>query len=414
NAEQYGRTWDEDGSVPWYAYEESGQWYQCWYDDEESLEMKWEYVRDEGFAGTGFWALGYETAETWDILGNVFSSGQVFSQTAKEITVTMNSDKVVTANFTEVEEHILTIDVEGEGTTDPSPGAHEYEKGANVTVSAEAETGWKFSHWEGDVENVDNTSSSQTTVTMLDNYTITAKFEEVEYELVIDAEGGGTTSPAPDTYNYSEGEDVTIEALPEEDWRFSHWEGDVLEGEEENDEITMMMNGDKEVTALFLREPFFKVNIVGYDKEVTKGEVVEIEYRVTNRGDVEGTQTIEFTVDGGLEDSEELTLSPGEDHKDEFTWQPEKEGEFELEVISYDDEEVESTDQVNVSVIEEEPEDEGWSYWWLVLVVLIIVGVILTLLLSGNKLEKNNEKLEAEESSEENSLDEENDSEFEG
>jgi len=101
NADEHGRNWHEDSSVPWYAYQEGDQWYQGWYDDEESLQLKWEYVRDEGFAGTGFWALGYETEETWDTLASVFSDDV--------ITVTVDEDMTVTAHF--VEEELSTMDI---------------------------------------------------------------------------------------------------------------------------------------------------------------------------------------------------------------------------------------------------------------------------------------------------------------
>ena len=109
-ADENGRNWHEDSSVPWYAYEEDGQWYQGWYDDEESLQIKWEYVRDEGFAGTGFWALGYETEETWDTLGEVFSDSQT--------TITMDEDKSVTAHFKEIETSLMEIPLTADGEAD--------------------------------------------------------------------------------------------------------------------------------------------------------------------------------------------------------------------------------------------------------------------------------------------------------
>jgi len=33
---------------------------QVWYDDNESLSIKYQYIKDQGLLGVGFWALGYE------------------------------------------------------------------------------------------------------------------------------------------------------------------------------------------------------------------------------------------------------------------------------------------------------------------------------------------------------------------
>ncbi|MEF8873213.1 MAG: CARDB domain-containing protein [Candidatus Thermoplasmatota archaeon] len=330
--------------------------------------------------------------------------------TDKVINITMNENKSITAVFEEEDQSVryeLTIDsTEGGEVIQPGEGTSEYDEGETVDLEAEADDGYEFVEWTGEVENIDDAGSNETTITMNANYTITAEFEEFagEYELVIDAEEGGTTSPEPDTYTYSEGEDVTIEAIPEDGWQFSRWEGDVSAEEEENDEITITMDDNKHINAQFLREPFFEVEILSYDEEVTEGEIVTVEYRVTNTGDIEGTQTIEFTVDGALKDNKELTLTPGEEDESEFTWEAENSGEFELAVTSFDDEDQKSTDQVSVSVIDEDGEDEGWPFWWLILSVIVIVGVILAVFLATRESGYEEEEITEDEYMEEDSF----------
>jgi len=81
-----------------------------------------------------------------------------------------------------------------------------------------------------------------------DEVTVSVLEELVQYELTIYAEDGGTTDPEPGTYTYPEEEEVTIEAIPDEGWSFVEWNGDA-EGTEE--EITIVMDHDKEITALF-------------------------------------------------------------------------------------------------------------------------------------------------------------------
>lgn len=60
NAKKYGRLWDSNSHTPWYRYFSGGKWYQAWYDDEESIRLKYEYVKSQNLGGIGFWALGWE------------------------------------------------------------------------------------------------------------------------------------------------------------------------------------------------------------------------------------------------------------------------------------------------------------------------------------------------------------------
>ncbi|VVB91579.1 Glycosyl hydrolases family 18 [uncultured archaeon] len=70
NAKTYGRIWDSVSHTPWYRYQSSGTWHQVWYDDDESLGLKLDYVNSENLRGTGFWALGYEgnNATIWNVV----------------------------------------------------------------------------------------------------------------------------------------------------------------------------------------------------------------------------------------------------------------------------------------------------------------------------------------------------------
>lgn len=244
NADQYGRNWDDDGSVPWYAYQEDGQWYQGWYDDEESLELKWEYVRDEGFGGTGFWAVGYETPETWDTLAEVFSGNTSLLSRGDELNITMDRNKTVTAHFEELEQYGLNISVEGEGSTEPEEGTHTYYESEQVDVRADAAENWTFVGWTGDVES----QEENITVVMDTNKTVIAHFEREEYELTIETEGNGTTDPEPGTHTYSEGEKVDVGAFSDGGWYFDGWTGD-HEGLEKD--ITVVMDREKTLTAHF-------------------------------------------------------------------------------------------------------------------------------------------------------------------
>ncbi|MFA5078537.1 MAG: glycosyl hydrolase family 18 protein [Dehalococcoidia bacterium] len=75
NAGIYGRLWDSKSHTPWYKYQSKDTWHQCWYDDEESLGLKFDYIISEKLAGPGFWALGYEgsDASVWNLIKRKFN-----------------------------------------------------------------------------------------------------------------------------------------------------------------------------------------------------------------------------------------------------------------------------------------------------------------------------------------------------
>ncbi|MCK5037360.1 MAG: hypothetical protein KAS73_15790 [Candidatus Sabulitectum sp.] len=72
-ADAYGALWDEESLTPWYRFYSSG-WNQGWYDDDESLGLKYDMVTMAGIQGIGIWALGYdgERTELWDELEESF------------------------------------------------------------------------------------------------------------------------------------------------------------------------------------------------------------------------------------------------------------------------------------------------------------------------------------------------------
>ncbi len=68
------------------------------------------------------------------------------------------------------------------------------------------------------------------------------------YILNIEIKGEGSTDPSGGSHTYQEGEEGTVTATPDEGWYFVEWTGD-HEGTE--DEITITMDQDYEITAVF-------------------------------------------------------------------------------------------------------------------------------------------------------------------
>ncbi len=305
--------------------------------------------------------------------------------------------------------YTLTANIEGEGEVDIDPDENKYENGTKVTLTAVPEEGWYFEEWTGDHTG----SEKEITITMNDDKNITATFEEVkddEHLLTIAIEGEGSTEPEPGDHVFGDGREVAIEATPDEGWKFVGWTGD-YEGTEE--EITLTMDEDKEVTAHFEeREPaYFEVEIIDYDKNVKQGENITVKYKVTNTGGLEDTQDIGLNLDGEeIASHDDLDLGPGEEHEGEFTVEYDEIGEHRFELVSSDD-----TSEEKVVAVEEKTSDNGErssddveglgfisDHWWLLLVLLIgiIAAAVLIFMMKGEE-EKEEEESVGEEMFEE-------------
>jgi spore germination protein YaaH len=75
-AYDYGKVFDNTTSVPYSAYKVSNQWRQLWYDDIQSLGMKYDLVNQKELAGIGIWALSYEGTDKrmWSNIASAFTS----------------------------------------------------------------------------------------------------------------------------------------------------------------------------------------------------------------------------------------------------------------------------------------------------------------------------------------------------
>jgi len=70
-----GRKWDENSKTPYFHYVDSNNTYQVWYDDPESLHIKYKIAWDMNLGGVGFWTgnfLDYSNAsmiyDMWSIV----------------------------------------------------------------------------------------------------------------------------------------------------------------------------------------------------------------------------------------------------------------------------------------------------------------------------------------------------------
>ncbi|MBS3817670.1 MAG: hypothetical protein KGY76_08930 [Candidatus Thermoplasmatota archaeon] len=106
-----------------------------------------------------------------------------YQGTDKNVTITMNSDKNVTAHFEVIptEYFNLTVNIEGNGTVTVdgqevgNGWEQKYEKGTNITINATADQDYTFDGWTGTSKN-----GQEIEVTIDDDMNITAIFSEGE------------------------------------------------------------------------------------------------------------------------------------------------------------------------------------------------------------------------------------------
>jgi len=99
-------------------------------------------------------------------------SGDV-SGTNSSVTITMNSNKSVTANFA-VQTYMLSITATN-GSVTKTPDKTSYNYGDTVTLTATPNTGYNFANWSGDASG----SSNPVTITMNTNKSVTANFNAI-------------------------------------------------------------------------------------------------------------------------------------------------------------------------------------------------------------------------------------------
>jgi len=155
-------------------------------------------------------------------------------------TILIDGDKILTANFSQ-NTHTLTI-LAANGSVTKAPDKANYIYGEVVTLTANPDVGYSFGGWSGDLSGAANPE----TIVMDGNKIVTANFNQDTYSLTVNAVNGSVSRSPDRTYVY--GDQVTLTALPDTGYAFSHWSGD-LSGSTNPE--TIVIDGDKNVTANF-------------------------------------------------------------------------------------------------------------------------------------------------------------------
>jgi hypothetical protein len=233
--------------------------------------------------------------------GDVGTIDDVF---ASSTNVKMSGDYFITANFALRSYNLTAGSTDGGSVTTPGEGVFTYDEGEVVDLVVTPGGGYQFVKWTGDVGTIADVYAASTTITMNDDYSITANFMAT-YDLTASStEGGSVTTPGEGVFTYGEASVVGIATEAEEGYGFVQWTGDVnTVADVYAASTTITMNGDYSITASFEEISSFQYDLTTFSTEGGS---------VTEPG--EGV----FTYDGGT--VVDLVATPDEGYQfDEWT-----------------------------------------------------------------------------------------------
>ncbi|HEX2958144.1 MAG TPA: FISUMP domain-containing protein [Chitinispirillaceae bacterium] len=181
------------------------------------------------------------------------------SVTTNPASITMNSVKSVTANFT-IKTYALTI-TSTNGSVAKSPNEASYDSGTVVTLTATPAAGYQFAGWSGGLTD----GTNPVTIAMNSAKSVTANFIIKTYALTITSTNG-SVAKSPNATSYDSGTVVELTATPAAGYEFTEWSGG-LTGTANPSSITM--NGAKNVTANFAIKRY-ALTITSANGSVTK------------------------------------------------------------------------------------------------------------------------------------------------
>jgi len=156
-------------------------------------------------------------------------TGTATTSAEPEVSITMNSNITITANFLPISNTYYTLMIDRNitdgGSVSRFPNMTSYPAGSIVTVTATPNPGYSFAGWSGALGSEDSVE----TVTMNTNLTLTANFRLNSYMLttaITPAEGGkvlvnNRESSLPTSHNHGVSVDISASVNP--GYRFVNW-----------------------------------------------------------------------------------------------------------------------------------------------------------------------------------------------
>ncbi|MCB9219877.1 MAG: InlB B-repeat-containing protein [Ignavibacteriales bacterium] len=180
--------------------------------------------------------------------GSGFSnwSGDLNSTNITEV-VNITSDITIAANFVQTYTLSTTINPISGGSITGITNGGVYTDGSTATITAVPATGYNFVNWSG----ASTSTNSTINISMNSDKSVTANFVKT-YTLTtsINPASGGSITGITNGGVYVDGSTATITAVPATGYNFVNWSG---ASNSTNSTINISMNGDKSVTANFVK-----------------------------------------------------------------------------------------------------------------------------------------------------------------
>ena len=190
------------------------------------------------------------------------SSGYQFinwsnGSTANPLTIILNSDVSITANF-EIIINSYTLSVTSQEGGSVSSDGGEYNEGTEVTLTATPGEGYRFIGWSNG-----NTEES-ITITLSQDTTLEAFFELIPvYTVIVTYTEGGSIST--EGGEYQEGTEITLTATPQEGYRFTGWSDGVTQSQR-----SFSIDSDLNIEALFEKVIIYFESLIPETSNINK------------------------------------------------------------------------------------------------------------------------------------------------
>jgi endonuclease/exonuclease/phosphatase family metal-dependent hydrolase len=116
-----------------------------------------------------------------------------------------------------------------------------------------------------------------------DHLPVVIEIEETKtietHALTIVSGTGGITVPSPGIYQYGVGTQVAVTAIPDAFYKFAYWTGNVANGHESDNPLSITMDSDKLVAANFLRVIYPPLQLAGQiviNRSVSQAEYINV------------------------------------------------------------------------------------------------------------------------------------------
>ena len=213
----------------------------------------------------------YEHGAVVELTANA-ADGWYFTEWEGELSGDRNPNRITVEDTTDVtaiferQAHTLDVDTDGNGSVHMDPDSNEHLHGESVELTAEADEGWNFVEWKGDLRGSDNPA----TITIDDDKEVKAVFESNTYSLTVNVDGQGSVDRNPYRSEYEHGSTVLLTAESQSDYRFYQWD---VDDSSDQTQYEVVMTEDVEITAEFIRPFYLAEN--GVTIKCSKAEVGE-------------------------------------------------------------------------------------------------------------------------------------------